>query len=125
MTSAQQKQFSDLQKSLSYITKQGSKRQVGSACWTCHVNSLGCNRLHAEMKKGVKTCSNKNLILPLAYAVFTDTGLRKKAMAELLGEDIGEWSGIQNSGRWIVLKDKEFGTKGMAVLEWYIRHKEL
>ena len=124
MSREEHRQYRQLDQHMSYTKSQGMSRKLGRACFWCHVSSLGHNSLHPEMVKGERRCKNKNLVLPLAFAVYINEGLRKAAKSELIGvEEEGEWINIAEYARWLVLKDEEFGTKGMAVLEWYIRQR--
>jgi hypothetical protein len=115
--------FKDLKWKMKYV-KSGGK-EAGQACYKCHINSLGHDALHARMEKGKENCKSKNLVVPVAYAVYMSAELKSAAMVELLG--FGErraWEGIGSYREWLVLKDKEYGTKAMAVLGWYIRRRK-
>ncbi|KAK2465434.1 hypothetical protein APHAL10511_002788 [Amanita phalloides] len=124
MSTEKHRQYRHLAEHMSYTKSQGMSRKLGRACFWCHVSSLGHNALHPEMVKGERRCKNKNLVLPLAFAVYMNEGLKREAKLELIRvEEEGEWIDIAGYARWLVLKDEEFGTKGMAVLEWYIRQR--
>lgn len=64
MKKAEQKQFKELKRSVTYgpSGSGSSSRKIGSACWRCHVNSMGHNALHPEMVRGMKTCKNSNMM---------------------------------------------------------------
>ena len=123
MSRAQQQEFKQLKRAVTY-TPSGSSKNVGSACWRCHVNSMGHNALHPQLVKGSNTCKNKNMMLPFVYGVFAEKEFRELAMSEVVS-DRSDWGSIEKFGRWLVVQDKEYGTKAMAVLGWYIKYKRL
>ncbi|KAJ7114683.1 hypothetical protein C8R43DRAFT_902967 [Mycena crocata] len=91
---------------------------AGMPCFTCHISSMGGNRLHPQFKKGEDTCTQPNLLIPLAYAIWKGS-LKRRAAKFFTPENRGHsWESLESFARWLGTHDRKHGWPSMALLRW-------
>lgn len=105
-------QFWTLKKAITY--------ENGGACYHCHIASFGGDILHPPFQSGSKgaTCPNPYLVLPLAFAMYHDSELKKDALTHFKPQD-GEWGNPQGFAHWFVSKHPRFRLNSMAILDYF------
>lgn len=93
------------------------KAQGSKPCFKCHICSMGEDALHAKFTTGKASCTNLNLVLPLAFAIHQKPTLRSRAQLYFKTQD--KWATIQDYAKWFTTPHPEWAWQSMAILKWY------
>lgn len=86
-------------------------------CYRCHIAALGTNALHADFVKGQVVCTHPNLLLPLAFGIYSDPRTRQRA--EEWFKPKGGWATLKQFIIWFATLHDDWKSNGMALLKWF------
>jgi hypothetical protein len=88
-------------------------------CWRCHISTMGQNRLHPDFVARTVTCTHPNLVLPMAYAVYSEKEWNKAAVDHFKPHKSDHsWDTVEKYNKWFISKHITLGCQGMAIMKW-------